>query len=724
VSSYIDIEAIIPLDWETFKTALEDVGKLLIDWDNFSLYAAKVGKSLSNFLMIVSLLLPVVVLLFFLARMILLSETNKECNADSKPLQLHRKLEKKLYKPVIDWLKCFFEFLKPVYSKLLFIWLLIHTNAAAIILEIFAYLFYWVVSFDTVHLYLQAYKLTIDVAYMLTTLPLVIWVVIALYILNKIRRWRGLRKLREFEEANREQIEGWNLVLLIYGSMGSKKTMTLTDIGLTSEAMFRDKALELLQECDAKFPAFPWCNFEKEFQTAVADHTVWDLPSAKKWVKAKADTFRETNQRADLFDYDYVQYGLEYIGELEVRPLFDILESYAQLYFLYSAQTSLIYSNYSVRTDNILETKGHFHRWDTDFFDRDSRKQDAESRYSHILNFDNLRLVKRVDEKHLDHVFGFGIIEITEVGKERGNMLELMGLQKSADDANQKNDGFNYSLKMARHKATIENVPFVRFYTDEQRPESWGADARDLCTLLKIDECSDEKLAMPWFFIEELIHDILYEKIFLPLYTAYRHERSDNTLIMYGLKRAATKLHKYYEDTTNKFGYYVSTIVSEAGTRDGGSQSNKYYLSKKKGRAKRYKTDCYSEILTSDTTRRKSIDEVNCYSSVTPTITEFGDQRSYFIAELLGIANLNKIDTSLSPAVANALLKAYESGNLDREKIALEYVNKRYKENDLRQIENFIKNTDDVIATLKEIANKDANEKFAAIKAIANNDST
>ena len=70
--------------------------------------------------------------------------------------------------------------------------------------------------------------------------------------------------------------------------------------------------------------------------------------------------------------------------------------------------------------------------------------------------------------------FEFGVVGITEIGKERGNNLELKEIKKGTDEANQKNDLFNSWLKMCRHSATVDNFPFIKVFTDEQRPESWA----------------------------------------------------------------------------------------------------------------------------------------------------------------------------------------------------------------------------------------------------------
>ena len=88
------------------------------------------------------------------------------------------------------------------------------------------------------------------------------------------------------------------------------------------------------------------------------------------------------------------------------------------------------------------------------------------------------------------------MVVISEVGKERGNNLENREMKRNTDETNQKNDLFNSWLKMCRHSATVDNYPFIKVFTDEQRPESWGADARDLCDIIYIESNGKQKLAM------------------------------------------------------------------------------------------------------------------------------------------------------------------------------------------------------------------------------------
>ena len=101
-------------------------------------------------------------------------------------------------------------------------------------------------------------------------------------------------------------------------------------------------------------------------------------------------------------------------------------------------QSSLIVSNYSIRTDNRFLEQGNFPLWLTDFFSERGR---VHSRHAHILDFDVLRLGRKVMENNPKAgSFEFGVVGITEIGKERGNNLELKEVKKGTDEANQKND--------------------------------------------------------------------------------------------------------------------------------------------------------------------------------------------------------------------------------------------------------------------------------------------
>ena len=68
--------------------------------------------------------------------------------------------------------------------------------------------------------------------------------------------------------------------------------------------------------------------------------------------------------------------------------------------------------------------------------------------------------------------------------------------------------------------------------TDEQRPESLGSDARDLCDIIHIRDCSEQYISLPFYTLEEMLIEWIYMR-FIDLYEDFRFKRGDNTLLIY-----------------------------------------------------------------------------------------------------------------------------------------------------------------------------------------------
>lgn len=453
-------------------------------------------------------------------------------------------------------------------------------------------------------------------------------------------RWRkniAQNRLRHFEARNCGFINELPIVSMACGSMGKKKTTLITDMVLSQEVMFRQKALEILQQNDMKFPYFPWIAFEDELRHCMEHGTVYNLASVKAWVALKRSRFiRHRNAQTQLYGYDYARYGTTFDDSLKISRLFEVLETYAQAYFIYVLESSLIVANYSVRTDNLMADNGNFPVWLTDFFPKRRRPQ---SRHAHILDFDVLRLGRKVLENNPKAgSFEFGVVGITEIGKERGNNLELREIKKGADDTNQKNDLFNSWLKMCRHSATVDNFPFIKVFTDEQRPESWGADARDLADIINIASCGDMRLALPFYTIEEMLSEWAFNR-FMRLYEDFRFRRGDNTLLVHILKSITAWLWRRNLRIYNRFGYSILKIEKERGTMDGKTENKKYYLMNAKIYAKRFSTDCFSDYFNDMAKKSKTgLTDYIEYATEKATVDELKMQNSYFINSLYGNA--------------------------------------------------------------------------------------
>ena len=362
--------------------------------------------------------------------------------------------------------------------------------------------------------------------------------------------------------------------------------------------------------------------------------TVYNLATVRVWIEKKRTRYeKHRSNRLQLYGYNSGRYGLEYDDALSVKSLFDALETYAQAYFIYVLQSSLIVSNYSVRTDNDVVTRGNFPVWSLDFF-TDRRRS---SRHAHVLDFDVLRLGKKIRENNpYACSFEFGVVAITEIGKERGNNLELKEVRKRIDETNQKNDLFNSWLKMCRHSATVDHFPFIKVFTDEQRPESWGADARDLCDIVNIVSAGDAKLALPFYTVEEMISEWAFHR-FISLYYNFRFRRGDNTLLVHILKQATAWLWKRNVRICNKYGYTVLKIEKERGTMDGKTVPKRYYLVNRKIYSNRFTTDCFADYFQ-DMAKKTNVGLMDYieYATEKASVEELKMQNSYFINGLYG----------------------------------------------------------------------------------------
>lgn len=625
----------LPATWEAFQQSWTQYWQLWATKENFLGYLSMLGMGAYKFSMVCIVLLPFVLAFVFMMRWYL-QKPNNDYDRDSRPLRIWKTVMKHTYVPAKKWLRAFWSFLRD--KKYLIVWAVIWAfsfNGFTIVLEALAYYFYFLFSFDFANLYRQIYKLFLDLAPMLLFVPLWAWAGIALLAVGLFRRRVARMRLTHLERRNRGFINGRPIVSMVVGTMGKGKTTMLTDMCLSAEVMFRDKAFELLLGNDLKFPNFPWICFENELRAVIAHHVIYNLATCRAFVQKKRKRFEKHGNAAwQLYGYDLERYGGTYDDALKIVSLWDVLETYAQLYFIYVMESSLLISNYSIRTDLILEDLGNFPIWNSDFFGRDSRRLEAYSRHAHIIDYDMLRIGRTVvgDNKYRN-AFEFGVVAITEIGKERRNMFELKETKKKDDEVNQKNDGFNDCLKMARHRAVVDNFVFLKIIADEQRPSSLGADARELFDVIHIRDKSDDALAMPFFSFEELLYHWLYGK-FEAVYSKYRFLRGDNTLVMYLLKNITAAFRHYYERIYNRYGYNCMTVEIEDGSLEGVFTKNKYYLMWKKIRSMRFATDSTAAFFEERALRSSvGLNDVAVYDGVRATWAELSRQGSFMIGD-------------------------------------------------------------------------------------------
>ena len=632
-SKVMERTTILPSDFESFKVNAIMYFSMLFNKENFLSWLSATGAKVSVWAKVLIILLPCVVVLIIVVKRIY-ATPNTRHNKDTFPLRIYKVVTRYTIEPLKRFLRQYFEFIKQ-HNSIWIIWLIIwdfNLNFATVITEFFAFYFYFAVSFDFKAIYTQIVKLFIDLQVIVKHVPL--WIIL-IFVWLIFERWRknlATAKLRRMENANRGFINDLPIVSMTCGSMGKKKTTIITDMALSQEVMFRNIAYGKLQETDMKFPNFGWIAFEMELRKCMEYGTVYNLATVKEWIKVKRARYeKHYNDLLQLYGYDSERYGLYYRDGLKTSYIFDVLSTYAQLYFIYVIQSSLIVTNYSIREDNRLIDGGNFPIWSTDFFSKNPRP----SRHAHILDFDILRLGKKVLENNPNAgSFEFGVVAITEVGKERGNNLELKEVKKGTEETNQKNDLFNSWLKMCRHSATVDNYPFIKVFTDEQRPSSWGADARELCDIVHIVSSGNTRLALPFFTIEDMLNECLFNR-FINLYEDFRFNRGDNTLLIYLLKKVTAFVYRRNTVIYNTYGYSISNIEKERGTMDGKTEKKKYYLMNKKIYSQRFSTDCFSDYFNELAKGTHiGMNDYTEYATEKASVQELKRQNSYFINSL------------------------------------------------------------------------------------------
>ncbi len=373
----------LPTDFDGFKDNSAQYFSLLFSSDNFNGWLAHISGVIADFAKILVIILPCIIAFIFIIKALYKRENNNH-GKDTVPLRVFKAISRVTYQPVKRFVKGYAVFIREN-RWILICWVImsaLNLNLATIVIEFFAYYFYFAVEFDFGTIYTQFLKLFADLKTPFIYFPY--WALLFLIypLFDKFRKRIATARLRHYEARNCGFINELPIVSLTCGSMGKKKTTAITDMALSQEVMFRQKAFDILQKNDMKFPMFPWILFEKAMQAEIENGRIYNLATVKCWVVS-------LQEQSELFGYDNERYGLEYDNGLKSENIYSALSTYAQVYLIYIIESSLIVSNYSIREDNLLIDSGNFPMWLTDFFPSNFRRN---SRHSHILDFDILRL--------------------------------------------------------------------------------------------------------------------------------------------------------------------------------------------------------------------------------------------------------------------------------------------------------------------------------------------
>ena len=642
--------ALFPYTWKEFCSLLELVWKLIWDKQNFFIYLGNVFIFLGIVGAAISPIWLVVWVVYGKAQ----PPTDETRGEDTVQLAAFKRFEARWITPIVtfvrDYLCDFLEKCNGYKIALILIWLY-NLNVFTIVVEAVAFIFYFAQSFNVLMLYTQLPKLLLDLIPAWSFLPTFVKVVLGYWIFAKIRYANGMKKLRELEEKNKDFLEKHPGALFIVGKQRSKKTTMVTSMALSQAAIFRDKAGKKMQKWRKRFPNFPWRNVEESVRRARERGYIRNLPQCKEYVWELLRTKKQAQRNAAasknvvkhlrkkhgfcgktlLFGYDGDE--LTYNDGLKISTIWDALEAYVQLFFIYTAPTPLIYGNYSIRCDEKKKTVGNLEEYDLDFFNRKPEDMQCDSQYCHNLDWDGLRLEKvMIPNNPNKDAMDFGVVAEMEIGKERGNQHTNEGKKKDDKDCNPKNDGYNNRIKMNGHIATVDYDNFFRELMDDQRPDSLNADSKNLCDVCQIKKTDQApKNILHGFAVEEALHSIataLYDK----LEARMAYLKAENSLLMYLINKLYCPFDRWHEQTCNQFGVYKAQLKVWNGMDDELLTDNgTYYLFSAKDHAERFATDGIGSFFHEKGKKSpRGINDVPMFAGKKMTFEEMMASNSHF----------------------------------------------------------------------------------------------
>lgn len=628
----IDLRRVCPFDLDNLLCKLSALPGALCSKEMLTRYFAATGRVLYYISFYGLMFLPLGILGWILFRRYLFAPRTE--HGDTKP---YRFFQGKLLPPVRRTTRAVRNFLAyadttPYPTLYLLVWL-VNLNLVTVLAEFYAWYFYAAASLSFASVGVNLCRLAVDLLIAFWSAPLIVWILLGFKIFDAWRRRIGYMLLRHHEAKNAGFFSGLAVAVLVVGTMGKGKTQLITDMGLTGQNYFRRKARELILRVDMQFPHFPWQRFEDALGCAVRAGAIHNWADCKYFVRRRRAVYERNPTPHNMWGYCAELHGDTYRDDLGARSLWDALESYARLYYLYALNSSLISANYSVRDDATPVCLGNFPTWNDDFFERAVPEIEE---YCHILDFDTLRTGKLVEE---DNPFRgskeFGVDLLSELGKERGNMLENRGLKKQDEQTNPLNDGFDNRVKMHRHGAVVENFCFAKILGDEQRDSSLGANLRELCSIVDIADREDSLLTMPGYALGSLLWGLFFEK-FVDLYGTLRYRRGDHSLFLYLFKSVFGVLYRHHMHIVNTFGFSELTLQTASGSGKDLPEKHKYYLAYKKIYARRYKTDCYGELFaTQAAASGTGLADYPTYADLQANTDELHSQHSYFMDSII-----------------------------------------------------------------------------------------
>lgn len=648
----------LPTSWGEAKTWLIGAGKLFITPSNVGAYFTMLFR-LVVILLIIAVCLAAFGFVFVKVLKHLYASIDNEHNENSKPLQAWLKITSVIWYIPKDFLRNFKMFL--VEHKL-YIWIfgLIwcwNLNWLTIVIEAIAFIVYLFKSGDFLNLFLQVAKLFIDLRVSwFVTIPLGVW--IRYYFFDRKRREEGFAILKEEEAHNTEVLERHPGNILFEGPPRSGKTKLSTYVQKLYARIFRRQAKKSSFDRKMQFPNFPWKILEQtllEMRRRVETFDMTFISSFIEFMKFMHEHENEVDEEIAveviealqeigyighdfIFDYEVEHYPMEYNDNVRYISLWETVELYAQEFYIYTAKKPFNFGNYPMRIYTRWLDFGNYPLLDeyNNIFRATPEELEAYSEFNHKYFADMGRLgVKKNENGEYIYNFEFGVVGISEAGKEYGNQKTNQGL-KAEGPCNPVNDLAVLNMKMQGQGSTVGYYPYYIIITDEQRSGSLQLDALDLGNTVRILSREKGEIKMPRFGLETRLYEWAREKTETVLdYMNVRHGK--NTLLVYWVVGLYSIIHNHYVRIYNQFSSEKINVRFVSGANGEVDGSIEHFYVANREIANVYETAYFATIYQA----RRALsetggnDQVPQYTTLKPEISDMRELGSHFYDKVL-----------------------------------------------------------------------------------------
>ncbi|MDY0278219.1 MAG: hypothetical protein RBQ97_09075, partial [Acholeplasma sp.] len=463
--------------------------------------------------------------------------------------------------------------------------------------------------------------------------PFPIWFYLAFVL---FRRWQyklAIERLYHYDSMNKGLLKSLGVVINFKGPPGGGKTTMMTDAGLNFDEIFKTEFNSTLREFQSYFPDFPFNEYEIYLRELIANGVIQN----RHFLKIVVGRIFYEYEESHVFPFSYDLETQKTYVSIGNKLVFiqDALITYGEAFYYYSYDASLIAGNLSIRYDfELIDDKLHYPQWNYNAFTIDPCEAYEKTRFSKTIDFDSMRLHKKIryDEEH--PIMDVGVLLETEAAKQWGNQYDNSIYKKDDESANPLNDGFVDFLSTFRHGSLINYQPYMRYLQDYQRKGDMQSKIGELAET-SINIFSDNKreiMTLPVFFYTPLVLEFLVNKWDEFYLNKYRVNRSDRTLLFYLINQLGSWANRYLITQRNKFVVLEKNIVTNLGSDDSNLTETKqrsYYFIIKKIYANRFASDALKRFFDSGD-NVEGFKALKDYEGLYPSEQELLAQNSYF----------------------------------------------------------------------------------------------